>query len=340
MSDAAPRRDWSERLTFGVLVLIVLLIGIMAGAASFSHVHDFTLDNSPEDTPDWFGWGNAVITELVPVASLIYIARRRRTGGSIGYAVFLILLFMGVSLTAQLAVAVPSIFGWLVSALPAVAFFLLSKLVFSASKPNKTTQKPDLAATASAATAPIPTTPIAQTTSSTQPARVVIDQVPAPAAVQQPATGTPRDVVEPAPVAPAITAPAAAAASPRAQAQVASASDTITEQAIPTTHRHMNVPTAPEQAPAPSAPDFPVTAPDAAQPTKLPAPAALLTRARHIAAAHLEATGELITRGALARRLQVGTDTADQLLALLDLDPARSQQPVAAANGNRVDLTA
>jgi hypothetical protein len=37
------------------------------------------MDNSPDGTDDWFGWANAVISELVPVAALLTIRRRRRT---------------------------------------------------------------------------------------------------------------------------------------------------------------------------------------------------------------------------------------------------------------------
>jgi hypothetical protein len=124
------------RLQEGLLVLIVLLVGVMAGAASFTHVHDWTMHNSPVRTGDWFGWANAVITELIPTAALIVIARRRRTGTPIGYPMFLLVVAVGLSLTAQLAVARPTVFGWMVSALPALAFFALSKLVFTATRPT------------------------------------------------------------------------------------------------------------------------------------------------------------------------------------------------------------
>ena len=122
-----------HRLPNGVLVVIVLLVGLMAGAASFTHVHEWTLDNSPDGTADWFGWANAVISELIPTASLIEIGRRRRRDPacSVRYPMSLLVLAVGVSLTAQLAVAEPSVFGWMVSALPALAFFALSKLVFT-----------------------------------------------------------------------------------------------------------------------------------------------------------------------------------------------------------------
>jgi hypothetical protein len=126
----------TERATDGLLVIIVLLVGLMAGAASFTHVHDWTMHNSPARTYDWFGWANAVITELIPTAALIVIARRRRTGAPIGYPMLLLVVAVGLSLTAQLAVAQPSVFGWMVSALPALAFFALSKLVFTATRPT------------------------------------------------------------------------------------------------------------------------------------------------------------------------------------------------------------
>jgi hypothetical protein len=116
-----------------VLIFIVLLVGFMAGAASFHHVHDWTLDHSPSNTPGWFGWANAVITELIPTASLIEVGRRRRNDShaKVGYPMFLLIVAVLISLTAQLAVAERSVFGWMVSALPALAFFALSKLVFT-----------------------------------------------------------------------------------------------------------------------------------------------------------------------------------------------------------------
>ena len=56
-----------------------------AGRASFTHVHDWTMRHSPAGTPDWFGWANAVIIELIPVAAFLAIRRRRRAGAPIGY---------------------------------------------------------------------------------------------------------------------------------------------------------------------------------------------------------------------------------------------------------------
>ncbi|MGC4886351.1 DUF2637 domain-containing protein [Micromonospora sp. DT227] len=122
----------TERTEGLALVLIVLTVGGLAGAASFTHVHDWTMNNSPAGTGDWFGWANAAISELLPFAALLTIRRRRRTGGPVGYPLFLLVCAVALSLAAQLAVAKPSPSGWLLSAVPALAFLGLSKLVFSA----------------------------------------------------------------------------------------------------------------------------------------------------------------------------------------------------------------
>jgi len=134
------------------LVLILLTVAGFAGAASFTHVKDWTLHNSPTGTGQWFGWANAVISELVPVASLLEIRRRRRTGAPIGYPMFLLFASAGLSLAAQVAVATPSPSGWLLSAVPALAFMALIKLVLTPTaapeKAGHTNTAPDTAAPA------------------------------------------------------------------------------------------------------------------------------------------------------------------------------------------------
>jgi hypothetical protein len=160
-SSISPSR--ADTFQVVVLVLIVLCVGGMAGAASFNHVHDFTITNSPDGTADWFGWANAVISELIPVAALIEIARRRRkdSAASIRYPMVLLVSAICVSLTAQLAVARPTVFGWMVSALPALAFFALSKLVFTATTPPRPSH-PVTAPTPATSPAPSPDTTRAQ----------------------------------------------------------------------------------------------------------------------------------------------------------------------------------
>ncbi|PWU58496.1 hypothetical protein DLE60_21405, partial [Micromonospora globispora] len=126
-----PTHSRADRAEGLVLVVILLLVAGFAGAASFTHVKDWTLDNSPPGTGEWFGWANAVISELVPVAALLTIRRRRRNGQPVGYPMFLLVAAVALSLAAQLAVAKPGLTGSLLSAVPALAFMGLSKLVLT-----------------------------------------------------------------------------------------------------------------------------------------------------------------------------------------------------------------
>ncbi|MEV6300393.1 DUF2637 domain-containing protein [Actinoplanes sp. NPDC051861] len=123
----------SERAERAALVLILLTVGLAAGWASFTHVHDWTMRNSPPGTPDAFGWVNACVSELVPIAALLTIRQRRRAGQSFRYPMFLLVAAAVLSLAAQLAVAKPGVSGWVLSAVPALAFMALSKLVLSSS---------------------------------------------------------------------------------------------------------------------------------------------------------------------------------------------------------------
>lgn len=119
------------RLEGAALVAILLTVAVFAGAASFTHVKDWTLANSPPGTGQWFGWANAVISELLPTAAALDIRRRRRTGQPIGYPAAVLAGAVTLSLAAQLAVAKPGPSGWLLSAVPALAFLALTKLVLS-----------------------------------------------------------------------------------------------------------------------------------------------------------------------------------------------------------------
>ncbi|MFC4050055.1 hypothetical protein ACFOY4_10200 [Actinomadura syzygii] len=150
----------TQRIENLVQVLILLLVGTMAGAASFTHVHDWTMANSPEGTGDWFGWANAVISELTPTAAGLEIRRRKRTHQSITYPMAVLIAAASLSIAAQLAVAKPGPTGWLLAAVPALAFLALSKLVLSRTTPIPDTEPADMSPAArldtSAAVAELP----------------------------------------------------------------------------------------------------------------------------------------------------------------------------------------
>jgi hypothetical protein len=121
-----------------VQAVIMLAVAGMAGAASFTHVHDWTMHNSPAGTGNWFGWANAMVSELIPLAAGLEARRRIRLHGSAGaYPIVLIVAAVALSLTGQFAEATNSISGWLISAVPALGFLALVKLVLSS--PRSTT---------------------------------------------------------------------------------------------------------------------------------------------------------------------------------------------------------
>ena len=120
-----------ERTEAVIQVLILLLIAGMAGAASFTHVHDWTMRNAPPGTGSWFGWANAIISELTPTAAGIEIRRRKRQHRTAAYPMAVLIAAATLSLAAQVAQARPSITGWLLAAVPALSFLALTKLIFS-----------------------------------------------------------------------------------------------------------------------------------------------------------------------------------------------------------------
>ncbi len=127
----------ADRREDAVQICILVVVGLMAGAASFTHVHDWTMDNSPAGTGDWFGWTNALVSELTPTAAGIEVRRRRRAGHPIGYPLAVLVAAVALSIAAQFAQATPSVSGWLLAAVPALGFLALTKLVLG--RPTTTT---------------------------------------------------------------------------------------------------------------------------------------------------------------------------------------------------------
>jgi hypothetical protein len=162
-----------ERIEGAVQIVIFLLIGGMAGAASFTHVHDWTMHNTPAGTGDWFGWANAVISELTPTAAGLEIRRRKRHHQSITYPMAVLIAAAALSLSAQVAEAKSGPTGWLLAAVPALAFLALSKLVLSRSTP--TSEGGPASAPAATSTAP-------SMTSSTAPAPTAAGRSASPTA--------------------------------------------------------------------------------------------------------------------------------------------------------------
>jgi len=156
----------TDRAESVVQVLILIAIAGMAGAASFTHVHDWTMKNAPSGTGSWFGWANAIISELTPTAAGIEIRKRRRKDQPIGYPLFLIVAAAILSLSAQVAEAQHSFGGWISSAVPALAFLALTKLILSSPHGSKEAPAPVMPVKS-----PSPASPVAPPPSKTAPAQ-------------------------------------------------------------------------------------------------------------------------------------------------------------------------
>src|SRR5258705_4331816 len=100
-------------------VLILLVIGGTAAAASFTHVHNVAASHGQ---PGWLAWADAVVLELMSIACGLEIRRRHRGGQSAGFVLAILAAAVALSLSAQVVEAERSVVGWLAAALPALGF--------------------------------------------------------------------------------------------------------------------------------------------------------------------------------------------------------------------------
>jgi hypothetical protein len=191
-------------------LVILAGIGVMAGAASFTHMHDWTMANVPAGTGDWFGWANAMASELTPTVAVLDVRRRRRNGTSVRFPTAVLVASVGLSLAAQFARATPSVSGWLLAAVPAVAFIVLTRMVLTGpsgkaepeplqnkeSDPGPAASTPVTAdSDAGSSGAPsVPQAPAASTAPVPAPARPLVARVVAPARPVVRVNGSPREV--------------------------------------------------------------------------------------------------------------------------------------------------
>jgi len=110
-------------------LVILLAIGAMAGAAAFTHVHDLTVKHGQ---PEWIGWANATALELMSVYAGLELRRRKQVGAPVGFAASVLAAAVLLSLAVQVADAEASAWGWILAALPALAFLVLVKFLVSA----------------------------------------------------------------------------------------------------------------------------------------------------------------------------------------------------------------
>ncbi|WP_327030083.1 DUF2637 domain-containing protein [Micromonospora sp. NBC_01740] len=180
----------TERTESAVRLVILLAIGTMAGAAAFTHVHDLSVAHGQ---PHWIGWANAVAVELMAIYLGLELRARRRARRPVGLVASLLVAFALLSLAAQVAEAESSVWGWIVAAVPSLAFLALVKVVLSNAPVTPPAPEPDQPQTYWHEV-PEQVTPDPEPQ---RPADPVPPTVPAPAVISAPAAVLPPRVVQP-----------------------------------------------------------------------------------------------------------------------------------------------
>ncbi|MEH0821770.1 MULTISPECIES: DUF2637 domain-containing protein [unclassified Micromonospora] len=104
---------------------MMLAIGGAAGAASFTHVHNVA---AAHGQPGWLAWADAIVLELMSIASGLELRRRKRAHTSTVFPATVLACAVTLSLAAQVVEAEPSVIGWVAAAVPALGFLVMVKI--------------------------------------------------------------------------------------------------------------------------------------------------------------------------------------------------------------------
>ncbi|MEU4330400.1 DUF2637 domain-containing protein [Nonomuraea dietziae] len=103
----------------------VLVLAVIAGAGSFTHIRDTAADHGQTG---WMSWAVAVCIDLTCVMAARERQRDKTTGrerqGRISWPVLVLAGGIVLSLAANLAQAEPTVWGWITAATPAGAFLV------------------------------------------------------------------------------------------------------------------------------------------------------------------------------------------------------------------------
>ncbi|MEU7004499.1 DUF2637 domain-containing protein [Nonomuraea sp. NPDC046570] len=103
----------------------VLVLAVIAGAGSFTHIRDTAADHGQTG---WMSWAVAVCIDLTCVMAARERQRDKKTGrprrGWMSWPVLVLAGGVVLSLAANLAQADPTVWGWITAATPAGAFLI------------------------------------------------------------------------------------------------------------------------------------------------------------------------------------------------------------------------
>jgi hypothetical protein len=124
----------------------MLAIGSAAGAASFTHVHNVAASHGQ---PGWLAWADAIVLELMSIASGLELRRRRRATAPTRFPAVVLGCAVTLSLAAQVVEAEPSPIGWTAAAVPAPGFLVMVKVALGhtagqpSAEPDQGSSPPD-----------------------------------------------------------------------------------------------------------------------------------------------------------------------------------------------------
>ncbi|MDG4829269.1 DUF2637 domain-containing protein [Solwaraspora sp. WMMD1047] len=118
----------------------MLAIGGAAGAASFTHVRDVA---AAHGQPGWLAWADAIVLELMSIASGLELRRRKRARVSTVFPATVLACAVTLSLAAQVVEAEPSPIGWIAAAVPALGFLVMVKIALGYADTTTASAQPD-----------------------------------------------------------------------------------------------------------------------------------------------------------------------------------------------------
>ncbi|MFI6995776.1 DUF2637 domain-containing protein [Nonomuraea wenchangensis] len=103
----------------------VVVLALIAGAGSFTHIRDTATENGQTG---WMAWAIAICIDLTCVMAARERQRDRKTGrtrrGRVSWPVLVLTGGVVLSLAANLAQATPTLWGWITAGTPAGAFLV------------------------------------------------------------------------------------------------------------------------------------------------------------------------------------------------------------------------
>jgi hypothetical protein len=128
-----------------VQALLVLGVGVVAGAASWSHAHALAVQHGQTG---WLAWADAAVLETMAVSAGLELRRRHAAGRPVRAVLAVLLGAVAIQLAAQVADAEASVWGWTMAALPCLGSLVLIKMALAAAGPQVQVRSgtgPDLA---------------------------------------------------------------------------------------------------------------------------------------------------------------------------------------------------